>query len=226
MIGDTVVGEGSQTVTTEKHARRIGRVRSRVFIGASVLLALMMLTCEVGLAASKVSAKRQESDEIVKEAEAIILEAGKKDKLDQDMVKRAINDLRQALKIDPRNDTAFVDLGFCYGMLQDSKTAADMYRAAAKINPSADNFKELADLFLRTRNFEAALMAANAGLEKNSHDGGLLNAKGLALMGLERNSEAVEAFRQAVHYDPQLEVAQQNLDALTGKGAKSGNRSQ
>ena len=163
-----------------------------------------------------------ESDEVVKEAEAIILEAGQKDQLDSDLVHHAINDLHQALKIDPRNDVAYVDLGFCYGMLGDGATAQDMYRTATMINPSADNFKELADVYLRTGNGEAALMAANAGLLKDPHDARLFNAKGLALNDLHRSGEAVEAFRQAVRYDPKLEVAKQNLDALTGKNPKSG----
>ncbi len=188
-------------------------------LGSAVVVALM-LTASVAFAAPE--AKRAQSDEIVKEAEAVILEAGQKDKLDSDLVHHAINDLHQALKIDPRNDVAYVDLGFCYGMLGDGATAQDMYRTATMINPSADNFKELADVYLRTGNGEAALMAANAGLLKNPHDARLFNAKGLALNDLHRSGEAVEAFRQAVRYDPKLEVAKQNLDALTGKNPKSG----
>jgi hypothetical protein len=220
-------GEANQSATTEENPRRVGgsglKVRTRT--SASVI-ALILLLATAASAASKVNLKREQSDEIVKEAEAIILEAGKKDQLDSTMVNHAINDLHQALKIDPRNDVAYVDLGFCYGMMQDSTTAADMYRAATQINPSPANFKELADLYLRTRNFEGALMAADAGLQKDPRNAGLFNAKGLALMGLQRDKEAVDAFRQAVHFDPALEVAQQNLDALTSKGAKGGQRSQ
>ena len=195
---------------------------ARIFGTAAVVLALSAFA-SAGYAAS---ANRARSDEVVKEAEAIIMEAGKKDRLDTALVNHAIDDLHQALKIDPRNDSAYVDLGFCYGMLEDSKTAADMYRAATLINPSPDNFKELADVYLRTANSEAALMAANAGLQKDPHDARLFNAKGLALNGLQRSDEAAEAFRQAVRYDPSLEVARQNLDAITGKGAKNDKRSQ
>ena len=187
-------------------------------IAPTAIIGVALFFASVAQAAT---GNRARSDEVVQEAEAIIIEAGKKDQLDSVLVNRAIDKLHQALKIDPRNDTAYVDLGFCYGMMQDSNTAADMYREATSINPSADNFKELADVYLRTGNGEAALMAANAGLQKDPHNARLFNARGLALNQLSRSSEAVEAFRQAVRYDPSLEVARQNLDALT-KSAKSG----
>ncbi len=223
------VSKNSEPILTEAVGKsaplRIGRGGlnlSRMF-GAVATILVLALVASVAYAASE---KRARSDEVVKEAEAIILEAGKKDQLDRAMVNHAIDDLNQALKIEPRNDTAYVDLGFCYGMLQDSAKASDMYRTATLINPSPDNFKELADLYLRTGNGEAALMAANAGLQKDPHNARLFNAKGLALNNLERYEEAVEAFRQAVRYDPSLEVARQNLDAITGKAAKSGQRNQ
>jgi Flp pilus assembly protein TadD len=106
-------------------------------------------------------------------------------------------------------------------MLRDGTTAEHMYRTATMINPSPDNFKELADLYLRTANYESALITANAGLQKDPHNAKLLNAKGLALIKLQRTDEAVDAFRLAVRYDPSLEVARQNLDAITGKSATS-----
>jgi Flp pilus assembly protein TadD len=162
---------------------------------------------------------RARSDEVVKEAEAIIMEAGKKNPADVEMINRAIDELHQALKIDPKNDSAYVDLGFCYGVLRDATTAEDMYRTATVLNPSGGNFKELADIYLRTGDSEAALMAANAGLQKNPQDAKLYNAKGLALNDLHRADEAEQAFREAVRLDPSLEVARQNLDALSGKSA-------
>jgi tetratricopeptide (TPR) repeat protein len=182
--------------------------------------AIILLMSGAASAAPAVSASREHSDEVVKEAEATILIAGKKDPLDTGLVNEAINDLHQALKIDSRNDSAYVDLGFCYSLLRDAPTAEDMYRTATLINPSPANFKELADIYLRTGDSEAALMAANAGLVKDPQNAKLLNAKGLALNDLQRPEEADEAFRLAVKYDPSLEVARQNRDALEGKIAQ------
>jgi len=186
---------------------------ARVFAALAIVVALPA----AAFSAHPPSAARVRSDALVKQAETNVTQAGKSEPFDSKLIDRAIDQLHQALKIDPRNDSAYVDLGFCYSALRDAATAEDMYRTATLINPSPANFKELADIYLRTGDAEAALMAANAGLAKAPHDARLLNAKGLALSDLQRTDEAEAAFRQAVHYDPTLKVAQQNLDALRGK---------
>jgi Tfp pilus assembly protein PilF len=198
------------------------KMLSRMFGTAAIVLALALLA-SVAYAGGE---SRARSDEVVKEAEATIMEAGNKSPLDTKMVNHAIDQLHQALKIDPRNDSAYVDLGFCYGLLREASTAEDMYRTATLINPSPGNFKELADVYLRAGDPEAALMAANAGLQKDPRNAKLYNAKGLALNDLQRSDEAEQAFRQAVRYDPSLEVARQNLEAISGSAGKSGKRSQ
>lgn len=195
---------------------------SKTITGAAIILALVSLA---SMASGAVD-NRARSDEVVKEADAIILAAGKKEPLDGKMINHAIEVLHQALKIYPRNDSAYVDLGFCYGLLDDGPTAEDMYRTATMINPSAGNFKELADIYLRAGNPESALMAANAGLEKDAHNAKLYNAKGLALNELQRKDEAAQAFREAMHYDPSLKVAKQNLESLNSTTGKSGKRKQ
>jgi tetratricopeptide (TPR) repeat protein len=184
---------------------------------ARVLAALAMLVALPGVAfcAHTTSAARARSDALVKQAEATVMQAGKTDPIATKLIDRAIDQLHQALKVDPRNDSAYVDLGFCYSALRDGPKAEDMYRTATLINPSPANFKELADIYLRTGDAERALMAANAGLAKEPKNAKLLNAKGIALSDLQRPDEAEAAFRQAVKYDPSLKVAQQNLDALS-----------
>ena len=170
-------------------------------------------------AAAATSAKRARSDEVVNKAEANIYAAGRSDPVDSRKVNQAIEQLHQALKIDSRNDSAYVDLGFCYGLLHDGSTAEDMYRTATLINPSPSNYKELADVYLRMGNFESALMAANAGLQKDPKNAKLYNAKGMALHDLMRTDEAEQAFRRALVYDPKFEVARRNLEATTSKKA-------
>jgi Tfp pilus assembly protein PilF len=169
-------------------------------------------------------ADRARSEELVKEAETMVYEAGKSSPLDASKVHSAIDRLHEALKVDPRNDGAYVDLGFCYGLLRDGNTAVDMYRTATLINPSPANFKELADVYLRIGNPEGALMAANAGLVKDPHNARLYNAKGMALHDLTRFDEAAQAWRQALVYDPSFEIARRNLEALGPDFAKQGGR--
>ena len=189
---------------------------ARMFAVLAIVLALPVLASS----AHPSSDTRARSDEVVKQAEANIVEAGKHDPFDSRLVQRAIDQLQHALKIDPKNDSAYVDLGFCYGLMRDATTAEEMYRTATVINPSPANFKELADIYLRTGKPESALMAANAGLEKDAHNAKLLNAKGLALVDLHRADEAEAAFRQAIKDDPNLVVARRNLEALSGPPGK------
>lgn len=161
------------------------------------------------------------SDRAVAEAEAMIKDSGRHDPPDLKLVQHAIDRLHRALSYDPENDSAYVDLGFCYGILNDAPTAVEMYTKATRINPSGANFKELADIYLRVGDPEEALMAANAGIVKDPRNARLYNAKGMALNELGRKREAVAALQHAVMLDPSFEVARKNLQALNRGSLKS-----
>jgi Flp pilus assembly protein TadD len=129
-------------------------------------------------------------------------------------IHRAIDKLHEALLVNPRDDGAYVDLGFCYAAIHDGPTAIDMYTKATQINPSGPNFKELADVYLRTGDAEKGLEAANAGIVKDPRSAPLYNAKGMALHDLGRYDQAEVAFRKALEIDPGFAIAQSNLRAL------------
>ena len=61
------------------------------------------------------------------------MQAGQSNPVDSKLIHQAMDKLHDALRIDPRNDSAYVDLGFCYGVLRDGDTAIDMYRTATEI---------------------------------------------------------------------------------------------
>jgi Flp pilus assembly protein TadD len=159
---------------------------------------------------------RAESDAVVNEAEQLVVQAAKADPVDTKLIHEAMDKLHAALKIDPRNDAAYVDLGYCYGVLRDGDTAIDMYRTATELNPSGDNFIELADIYMRVGDTEDALLAANAGLVKDPSNARLYNAKGMALNDLQRFDEAEDAWEEALKLNPNLKVAAANLQALNG----------
>jgi Tfp pilus assembly protein PilF len=189
---------------------------------AITILTTMAALCAVAFAPdaqgadSIASGDKATSARLVGEAERMIDEAGRSHPLDSSRIRAAIVKLKQAADLDPRNDSAYVDLGFAYGVLKDPSTAVDMYRKATMINPSAANFKELADVYLRAGSPEEALMSANAGLSKDPRDAGLYNARGMAMTDLERFDEAERDFRKALEIDPSLAAAKMNLDALGG----------
>ncbi len=184
-----------------------------------VIIAIMMS----GLAALSLAtptyaahANRDASNKIVSQAEVQIEQARAAKPLDTNKVHAAINQLREAVRIDPDNDAAYIDLGYCYGLLHDGPTAIDMYRQGVKLNPSSANFLELADVYLRSNDPEDALMAANAGLSKDPKNARLLNAQGMAFNDTQRFDEAQEAFEKALKYEPSLAAAKTNLDSLNG----------
>jgi Flp pilus assembly protein TadD len=165
---------------------------------------------------------RAASDAAVADAEKLVMQAGQSDPVDTKTIHQAMDKLHLALRIDPRNDSAYVDLGFCYGVLRDGPTAIDMYHTATQLNPSGSNFLELADVYLRVGDAEDALLAANAGITKDPSNARLYNAKGMALNDLQRFGEAEEAWEKALKLNPNLRVAQANLDALNGGSSGRG----
>jgi tetratricopeptide (TPR) repeat protein len=204
--------------------RKDGRLR----LNPGLLLAIAISAWGVlAIASSAYAAEtnRAESDAVVAEAEKMVEQAGQADPVDTKLIRQAIDKLRVALKIDPRNDSAYVDLGFCYGVLRDGDTAIDMYRTATDLNPSGSNFIELADIYMRVGDPQDALLAANAGIVKDPSNARLYNAKGLALNDLQRFDEAEEAWEKALRLNPDLKVAAANLQALnagpTGRGSIS-----
>lgn len=185
-----------------------------VLILAIAIAALGLLA--IASSSYAAAANRAASDAVVAEAEKLVMQAGQSNPVDTKTIHRAMDKLHEALRIDPRNDSAYVDLGFCYGVLRDGATAIDMYHTATELNPSGSNFIELADVYLRVGDAEDALLAANAGIIKDPRNARLYNAKGMALNDLQRFAEAEEAWEKALKLNPNLRVAQANLDALNG----------
>jgi Flp pilus assembly protein TadD len=193
------------------------RAKSRLTAVWPLAIALAALAVlAISASSYAVETNRAESDAVVAEAEKLIIKAGQADPVDTRLIHQAMDKLHLALKIDPRNDSAYVDLGFCYGLLRDGDTAVDMYRTATQLNPSGSNFIELADVYMRIGDSEDALLAANAGLVKDPENARLYNAKGMALNDLQRFAEAEEAWEKALKLNPNLTVARINLQALNG----------
>src|SRR5580658_7030492 len=83
-------------------------------ITIAVMIVLAMLAAAPASARSSDPAARAASDKLVDSAEALILQAGKSDPVDSALIDQGIAKLRQALRVDPDNDSAYIDLGFCY----------------------------------------------------------------------------------------------------------------
>ena len=197
--------------------RMICRIGGKLRLSLALAVAIAAMgTLAIASSSYAAETNRAESDAVVAEAEKLVMQAGQADPVDTKLIHQAMDKLHVALKIDPRNDSAYVDLGFCYGVLRDGDTAVDMYRTATDLNPSGSNFIELADIYMRVGDPQDALLAANAGIVKDPTNARLYNAKGLALNDLQRFGEAEDAWEKALRLDPGLKVARANIDALNG----------
>jgi tetratricopeptide (TPR) repeat protein len=212
LVAHTIIGIVMNT-DVKRVCRLGGMLRSKLAVAVAIVALGILAIASSSYAAET---NRPESDAVVAEAEKLVAQAGQANPVDTKLIHQAIDKLRGALKIDPRNDSAYVDLGFCYGVLRDGDTAIDMYRTATDLNPSGSNFIELADIYMRVGDPQDALLAANAGIIKDPSNARLYNAKGLALNDLQRFDEAEEAWEKALRLNPGLKVAQANLDALNG----------
>jgi uncharacterized protein len=221
LIGRRIERAGAQHGGGVPRGARVKLAASRRSTGLYLIAFAIALPALLAISGGRASAAdqtaaRAESDKLVADAEALVAEAGKRNPVDSSLIRKAIDKLNEAVKVDPRNDSAFVDLGFCYSVLREADTAVQMYMRATQINPSGTNFKELADIYLRVGDPDDALMAADAGIVKDPRNAKLYNAKGMALHDLERFDEAADAFQKALDLDPSLAVARANLDALNG----------
>lgn len=196
------------------YSRLIRFVRATGRTAAFGVLTGLILAATLGATASA-AGTRAESDQIVTRAEQTIRAAGKSNPVDEAKVHQAISELKQAIAVYPGNDSAYVDLGFCYSVLRDPQRALAMYTRAVRINPSGANFLELSDIYMRIGDSEHALMAANAGITKDPRNAHLYNAKGMALNDMQREAEAATAFQKAIDLDPNLQVARDNLHAIS-----------
>jgi cytochrome c-type biogenesis protein CcmH/NrfG len=224
-----VGGMLSRRRTLEPEAARIAvesHSASRAKRGGLLAIVIMsVITGICGRASAQSPDQQAASNRAVDQAEVIIRQAGDAKPVDSQKIRAAIDKLHDAIRMNPNNDTAYVDLGFCYSVLRDGPTAIDMYVKATRINPSGPNFKELADIYMRIGDPENALMAANAGISHDPRNASLYNAKGMALHDLGRTDEAATAFQKALELNPGFAVARANLRALSsgpqGRGSIS-----
>ena len=93
-----------------------------------------------------------------------------------------------------------------YNETGNSTKAVELWRASIRSNPyNEDNYFELAQIFLKQENFAAALETLDAGRKNFDKSAQLELAAGVALYGLRRFPEAIDAFLKTIRLDPTVD---------------------
>ena len=116
---------------------------------------------------------------------------------------RAIDALREALRIEPRYEWAWQRLAEWSSARGHATAALDLARGFAESRPGESQpWVQLADLQLSAQRFEGALASAERALQHNPRDLAGHDLRAAALAGLRRFSEAEDACRPAALGDP------------------------
>jgi tetratricopeptide (TPR) repeat protein len=130
---------------------------------------------------------------------------------------QAEGEYRAAIGLDKRKPQYHLALGDVLVMNGDAKAAERSFRAALgqdrRFAPAAVS---LANLLAQAGRFAEALQATTPIAAAADADEQLLSAHAVALKGLERPEESLEAYRRAVAVAPQSGVAEHNVAAASG----------
>lgn len=128
----------------------------------------------------------------------------------------AIESYRAALELEPEHLEARFNLGSCLASMQEWSAARESFTALLSLTPQDPEVQlRLASIALETRAFEEALRQLDRLSEQLAEparaeniEAGILASlefhRGIALSGLGRTDEALEAFRRATDSDAQL----------------------
>src|SRR3990167_6740383 len=139
----------------------------------------------------------------------------------------AVANLTKARKNDPSSSIAAYYLGLAYKQQQEYKEAIIHLKDAVTLRPGVkDGFLDLAELYYYTGQSEESLKQLGFAEEKNVRPAQTAFLKGLVLMRLERNKEAMEAFNKAKSLEASLvQAANYQIGVALikeGKGEEAG----
>lgn len=144
----------------------------------------------------------------------------------------AITHFETATREDPEYSRAWFMMGLSQNAAGEFRAAVDSYTKAIETNPrlrmtandpGGEHYHALADLYIRFRLFDHAAKVYANGVENNPTSPRLHHGHGVALMELERYSEAAQSFEKALERDPRHGSAGFNLGvALHKAGDRDG----
>lgn len=123
----------------------------------------------------------------------------------------AIAQFRKATEEDPDYSRAWFMMGLSQNGISEFGPAIESYQEAIKTNPrlrmtaqdpGGEHYHALGDLYIRFRLYDHAAKVYANGVENNQKSPRLYHGQGVALMELERYSEAAKSFQKVLEFEP------------------------
>lgn len=125
---------------------------------------------------------------------------------------KAIEALKEAIKIKPDNTDIYKLLGSAYGNLKQYEKSLESYKDALKLKPDdAGIYMNLGFAYRDLKQYDKAVEAFKEALKLKPDDANIYGSLGLAYKKLTLYQEAIEAFKSAIRIKPEYTNAYKDL---------------
>ena len=129
--------------------------------------------------------------------------------------KEGIEYFQEAVKINPKNETAYNNMGNAFQDIGDMQSAIDYQKNAIKIKPNyAEAYSNLGNALCESGQFDEAVEVINKAIELNPNFVGSYINMGLVYVFQAKASKAIQFFQKALAINPNIVLIHNNLAGL------------
>jgi tetratricopeptide (TPR) repeat protein len=134
-----------------------------------------------------------------------------------EILDKAISEVEAAVKIDPNDAMAHLDLGTACYLKMDYPRAIENLKTAIRINPAeAKAYSSLGNSYYRIRDFDNAILNLTKCIELNFTSSETYNFLGGSYFGKGDYPDAIKAYRKAIELEPKNTELCTNLGSIYG----------
>ena len=123
--------------------------------------------------------------------------------------------LKKAIELNPKNDMAFVGLGWCYRNQGKLLQAEDSFKKAAELNPKNDNaYVDLGRLYQAQGKFSQAEGLFKKALELSHKNYNAYSGLSWVYRVQGKSSQAEDLFKEAIDLNPKNSIAYREISVL------------
>ena len=130
----------------------------------------------------------------------------------------AIASYKKAIKINPKDDGAYNNMGVIYAALEKYEEAIASYKKAIEINPKYDKaYNNMGSAYDMLEKYEKAIVSYKKAIEISPKYDKAYNNMGSTYDELEKYEEAIASYKKAIEINPKYDVAYNNMGIVHAK---------